>query len=612
MNKSHYLTIPDAFTDEMYFAWLIRSDIRSKFPEEQAVSQRYFLLWWLLEGEREYPLCPHAKKSAEFQDAVLFESEAIEPFSYTFLMDYLWRLRLDVQERIPYDATNLKKFLQWFFLYGVPELHLFPYILPSQSQALLAPFPLLQGGAGSRFNYLMAFLWEFEEDVQKQFNPAHPQSLLAFENWFISHGLSGYNLTEYYHPAAPHDVRAKRKTKAVASASVEFSVQSAFPQALSSISGQNASALGINIIGYARGELGTGEDVRMAAEVFRELRVPFSIFNIQAGDRVCQKDAYLDEYITENLPYGINLFCLTGFDTANILLRFGRGLFQDKYNIGYWPWELSRFPDSWEPAYSLVDEIWASTRFAANSYAMTSPKPVLHMPMHVSLSRFQQYPRSAYDLPEDVFLFLFVFDFNSYIHRKNPWACIEAFQKAFPDGQEKVGLVFKVMSVDEDSSQWRRFAERCRQDARIHILSGTYDRDKALGLFGACDAYVSLHRSEGFGRTMAEAMLLQKPVIATGYSGNADFIRNGAACPVKYALTPVNKDEYPFAEGQCWAEPDPEHAAYYMKKLFLDRNYRDEVGLAGKRSIEERYSSAAVGAKYMERLSALLRSGTIR
>ncbi len=142
--------------------------------------------------------------------------------------------------------------------------------------------------------------------------------------------------------------------------------------------------------------------------------------------------------------------------------------------------------------------------------------------------------------------FLYIFDFNSYLARKNPHAAIQAFLSAFPLGTEPVGLVLKTMNSNPDNPKWRNFKKLCQQDERITLIEKTLDREIVLGLVNACDAYLSLHRSEGFGRTLAEAMLMGKPVIATDFSGNADFIHAPLAYPVRWKKKKVKSGEYPF------------------------------------------------------------------
>jgi glycosyltransferase involved in cell wall biosynthesis len=172
--------------------------------------------------------------------------------------------------------------------------------------------------------------------------------------------------------------------------------------------------------------------------------------------------------------------------------------------------------------------------------------------------------RKSLGLPDKPFLFLFVFDFNSYLARKNPQAVIAAFQQAFPQGDASVGLVLKTMNSRPNEEAWDDFARQCAADPRIVLLNHTLDRALVLGLVNACDAYVSLHRAEGFGRTLAEAMLLGKPVVGTDFSGSTDFLTTMTGYPVKWRKKMLKTGDYPFietGEGAYWADPDIDHAA---------------------------------------------------
>jgi glycosyltransferase involved in cell wall biosynthesis len=171
-----------------------------------------------------------------------------------------------------------------------------------------------------------------------------------------------------------------------------------------------------------------------------------------------------------------------------------------RISVGFWAWELERLPSYWRHAFSFFDEVWASTRFAERAYAHERLRPVRLMPMAVvapAVSR--EISRRELNLPLDATVFLFVFDFRSFAERKNPEAVIRAFLQAFPSGEEKVFLVIKTMGADQDPSRSDRLAGLCN-DPRISLRDINLERDELVGYVKACDAYVSLHRSEGFGR----------------------------------------------------------------------------------------------------------------
>ena len=232
---------------------------------------------------------------------------------------------------------------------------------------------------------------------------------------------------------------------------------------------------------------------------------------------------------------------------------------------GHWLWELERLPSYWTHAYSFVDEIWASSEFVRGIFEPEGRRPV-HLLHHAVIVPPLTEPASRRDLGlhDDSCTFLFMFDFASYAARKNPEAVIAAFLQAFPTGNERACLVLKTQNAELRPDLWMSLAN-LTDDPRVLLRDAKIPRDELTKLIASANAFVSLHRSEGFGRGPAEAMLLGVPVILTGYSGVSDFVDDGCACIVGYALVPVQPGDYPGVEGQRWAEPDISQAAGYMR-----------------------------------------------
>ncbi len=368
---------------------------------------------------------------------------------------------------------------------------------------------------------------------------------------------------------------------------------------------QHKGLPGVNLIGYAHTESGMGEHVRMSAAALTDTDVSFSVVNFDVGVPSRQRATLDHKSSCDSNKYKANLFHVNVDQMLLAYCHLGKSFFERRYNIGYWAWELSKCPEEWVPILGLVDEIWAPSRFIQNAFSEKTSLPVTYMPLCVSLPIFPKYSRQHFGLPERSFLFLFTFDFYSYINRKNPFASILAFKKAFDRNRNDVGLVIKVMNGDEKNENWKRMRELIDGDPRIFVLNMTMDRTEVLGLFDVCDSFVSLHRSEGFGRSPAEAMYLGKPVIVTNYSGNTDFTLADNSCLVNYKLEPVMEGEYIFEKGQVWADPDIEHAAWYMNKLVADTGYYQEVGKAGASYIHTHFSQSAIGNAYQKRFLEL-------
>lgn len=362
---------------------------------------------------------------------------------------------------------------------------------------------------------------------------------------------------------------------------------------------------GVNIIGYAFGELGLGEDTRTAARALTLRDVPVSVINFDRGLFTRQLDKSAQQWISNDCKYLTNLFPMAVNEAHSAILNMGVSNYDRRYNIGYTPWELPKWPKAWMNYLDLLDEFWVSTSFTFNALRPFTDKPVRLMPLAVTIDEVAPVRRHDFGLPEDDFLFFFSFDVTSSVYRKNPFATIEAFKRAFPKGDEPVGLVIKVMNLDPLVPNWHKLVDSTCGDRRIQFITGTLARPTLMGLVSSCDAYVSLHRAEGFGRGPAEAMLLGKPTIVTGYSGNLDFTKAYNSCLVDCKLVDVQPHEYHFAEGLQWADPDVDHAAEYMLKLAQDREFAEQLGVAARDQIQTHHSAQAVGERYCLRLSEL-------
>jgi glycosyltransferase involved in cell wall biosynthesis len=256
-----------------------------------------------------------------------------------------------------------------------------------------------------------------------------------------------------------------------------------------------------------------------------------------------------------------------------------------------------------------VQEVWESSRFACDAIAPETTKPVLLMPMAVAVPAPEPGLRRAdFGLIEDKFVFYFSFDFRSYASRKNPLAAVAAFRRAFPLRNASAGLLLKTIGSDWLPEERDRLLEAIRGDPRILLIDREFTRPRAIALLALSDCFLSLHRSEGFGRGPAEAMLLGKPVIATDYSGTRDFATSETALLVDYELVPVGAEEYPGARAQVWAEPDIDQAAAAMRSLAGDRALAERLGNAGRARIRELYDPGVIGAHYLARFAAIARA----
>jgi glycosyltransferase involved in cell wall biosynthesis len=428
---------------------------------------------------------------------------------------------------------------------------------------------------------LMHMVWLDRPDVRKHYPLITSESRIGFVRWFRTEALREYGLGLEFLP----DNRGRESVRA-----------SAVP---------TLAKPGANLIGYARAELGMGEHVRMTAVAFKAVGVPFGIHNYAAGCSSRQMDRTTDALLSEGNPHSVNLFHVNADQMLGAFTRLGVDFFADRYNIGYWAWELSHWPDDWRPAMTLVDEIWAPSRFIQRAIKPSTSQPVVYMPLCVSPVLNRSFAKADFTIPVNRFWFLYTFDSLSYIERKNPCGCIEAFRRAFPSGTEPVHLILKTMHGRDASVHWQKLEEAIGGDTRITIIDETMSRDRILGLISVSDCYVSLHRSEGFGRGPAESMYFGKPVLVTNYSGNVDFTRSDNSCPIDYQLVAVKQGQYPYPEGQVWAEPDLDQASWYMNRLSKDQTLCRQLGAKAELYMRTNHSPLAIGRKYAKRLRQL-------
>lgn len=348
---------------------------------------------------------------------------------------------------------------------------------------------------------------------------------------------------------------------------------------------QAANGPGVNILGYVRGQFGLGESLRMYARALIEAGVPVRLFDIDLGLPHGWDDHSLDPWIGEDLPYPISIIFVNPDYLKPALELVGIERLAGKHLIACWFWELERVPDAWLPAIALVNEIMVATRFIEDAFSTVTDKPILRVLQPLSPIGYSSLQRADFGLEEGKFIFLVSFDFNSWVERKNPYAAIAAFKHAFPKGRDDVRLLVKSSNGHRYQDWFRRLLNEAATDPRIVVRDEVIDRAHVYALQRCCDAYVSLHRAEGFGLGLAECMAMGKPVIATAWSGNLDFMEAGNAMLVGYRLVPVREGEYPHEPGDVWAEPSVEEAAAFMQTLADNPTEAQQIGQRAAESI---------------------------
>lgn len=364
---------------------------------------------------------------------------------------------------------------------------------------------------------------------------------------------------------------------------------------------QHNRPFGVNVAGYIQGEFGVAEVARASLKSLAAAQVPHVLNNVKT--QVYREDDPTFAEFAPNNPHRVNLVHVNADQAGVFANEKGPGYFQGRYNIGCWFWELSTFPQQWRSAFDYYQEIWVASGFCQESIASQSPIPVVKMTFPILVDENEIRPnRKHFGLPEDQFIFGFVFDYNSLAERKNPYGLLNAFEMAFGDKKDAL-LVIKTINGEhtpEKVQQLREAAQRCR--ANIHFIDGYVHRQDAISLVASFDSFVSLHRSEGLGIGMAQAMRLKKPVIATGYSGNMDFMDHNNSFLVRYKLTELQQNYGPYEKGNVWADPDLEHAAALMRQVYEDRATAQQIAERAALDIKTRMTPEAAGREMKARL----------
>ena len=353
--------------------------------------------------------------------------------------------------------------------------------------------------------------------------------------------------------------------------------------------------IGVNFIGYSKGELGLGQAMRSMAFAAKAALIPFVVRQLTVRLISRQSNGSLEEFASNYCRYPINVICINPDMLNRLPLWVSYSEWTKTYNIGYWFWELENFPDAWQYATHLVDEIWVATEFIAQAMRKSGKKVVkIPFPLEFDLPS-ESMNKEYFGLNPNEFTFLFSFDFLSAIERKNPQATIKAFKQAFPQGDHSVRLILKTMNSSHYLPLRKNLEALIDQDPRIEIRDEHLTQDEMRGLIRSSDCYISLHRAEGLGLGLAEAMYLGKPTIATGYSGNTEFMNSTNSMFVPYTLVPIPAGVYPNGKDQMWAEPDIGVAAEKMQKMASDSALRVQLGHSAAVYMRKNHSYIKVG-----------------
>ena len=378
--------------------------------------------------------------------------------------------------------------------------------------------------------------------------------------------------------------------------------------------GAKRGQFGVNVIGHVSANIGIGVSARYLVQLLLDRNCPVAIFDMDPGLGRGKYDLTFDRFAlqrVEDLPYSINLVILPAATLPHFFLdvlpRWSDGL-----NVGLIYWEISAIPQLWKEALHLFDVMVAPSNYIRSVF-----EAQLSGVRHVSLTHPIYCPddirpsRARFGLSNDEVVFITGFEPTSDPQRKNPFAAVQAFQTAF-GSDTRARLIIKVNNSNaagEGRSLLERLKQRCAADSRISINEEKLSYTEVLTLYSSCDVFVSLHRSEGLGLALMEAMALGKPVIATGWSGNMTYMNHTNSCLVRYRLIAVEgalsvyKRRF-LEKDTVWADPDIEDAALWMKRLANDRALRVAVGAKAAADIAS-FHNEACRATFLDELRAI-------
>jgi glycosyltransferase involved in cell wall biosynthesis len=357
------------------------------------------------------------------------------------------------------------------------------------------------------------------------------------------------------------------------------------------------AAHGIAVGGELSRPSGLGEGARLMRHALDVLEVPN--WGLDFGDQLPGGAPTLPK---DNAPPGAPLVIhINPLSLPRALMQLKQGELRGRRVIGYWAWELPVAPPSWATGLRYVHEVWVPSRFTADALAPLAtrggiPLRVVPHPVAVAPPQPSARDRAGFGLPADAVVVLCAFNLASSMVRKNPLAAIAAFRQAFGDRADRL-LVLKIGHIDHFPDDFALIRAAAAGSANIRLETAHTSQADSHALTRCVDIVLSLHRSEGFGLVPAEAMLLGRPVVATGWSGNMEFMDNDCAALVGYRLVPATDPRGVLqAPGAQWAEPDIAEAAAHLVNLADDPEARAALGERGRQAATERLGAAPLSA----------------
>jgi FkbM family methyltransferase len=458
--------------------------------------------------------------------------------------------------------------------------------LTSRDRQLLAPLqePAPEGAQFGVNRYLFEEVYKRNPHLRARF-PNLDEDGEAFVEWTHAYGQEQFSIVDELMPPAPQTYRHFNPRTPI--------VGRVLP-----------ADAGVNVLSFLRAEVGTGEAGRLIIAALDERRIP--VLPMESPIRPPLRHNHVFETVPpEGAAFPITITCANPDWMGIWAHNHGERLFRERYSIGYWWWEVDGpTPFTWRRGFDLVDEVWTASQHIADALAPSVEVPIRTMPFPVSVTKGPPMSRAMLGLP-DGFLFMTMFDYASTLQRKNPLAAIDAFRRSFSPG-EGAALLVKCVNQELSPDDHHQLIQMAADHPDVHVIDRYVTSEEKNAMLARSDCFVSLHRAEGFGLPLAEAMYLGKPTIATAYSGNLEFQNERNSYLVGFQLVPIGPDGKQYPANGVWAEPDVAQAAAFMRRVFDDQVASRALGAQAAADIRRTQSLEAAGVAMERRLEELM------
>ncbi len=318
----------------------------------------------------------------------------------------------------------------------------------------------------------------------------------------------------------------------------------------------------IAITGFHNYQLGISEDARNLYKSIKEITPYVKASNIPLTCLNNEIEANYKLYDFINSKY--NFIVLPPLEQLNLFMK-NPTYFHEKKVYALMPWELESLPENFQCIFKKIDVVLAPSKFLKQVFSL----------IHKDVKLLPHFVDIEYEINEekfDQFTFIYSADMNSYIARKNPLCVIKAFKKLLKEylfkNQQIPRLILRLTHFSNTKhSEIVKEIDNCDQ---IFVLTEKLAKKEYLTLLSRSHCYVSPHRSEGFGRNIAESMFLGTCTIVSNYSGNLDFCNNDTSYLIDGKLIKINKGEYPLSDNCSWFDPDINHLTLLMMEVYVN------------------------------------------